>query len=126
MNFRRQKLTDDEFVERIRRQMPANRKVAAVMSALYGIMLAALLYYVPRYAYSFRDMAPDTSAYDRGFAFGLFLGASAAAMFVFLIWHLIHSLIMALGPSFFRIHRLLLRYHDIALQHRPETKTHDA
>ena len=126
MNFRRQKETDDEFVERIRRQMPTNRKVALTMSAIYGIVLVALLYYVPRYIYSFRDMAPDTSAYDRGFAFGLILGASAAASCVFLIWHLIHSLIMAFGPSFFRIHRLLLRYHDIASQHGPETKTNDA
>ncbi len=125
LKFYRRKLTDDEFVERLRRQMPASRKLATVMSALYGFMLVALLFYAPRYIYSFRDLAPDASAYDRGFTLGLFLGATAAGSCVLVIWHLIHSLIIAFGPDFFRIHRLLLRYYDIASEPRPGTTTND-
>jgi hypothetical protein len=114
LKFRASKLTDDEFVERIRRQTPANRKILAGMSALYGVMLVTMLCYVPRYIHSFRDVAPDASAYDRGFALGIFLGATLGGSFIVLTWHLVHSLIMAFGPQFFRIHRLLLKYYDAA------------
>jgi hypothetical protein len=84
------------------------------MSALYGVMLVAMVSYVARYVHSFRDMAPDASAYDRGFAIGIFLGATLGGSFIVLAWNLVHSLIMAFGPQFFRIHRLLLKYYDAA------------
>jgi hypothetical protein len=126
MNIRPKKLTDDEFVEHIRRQTSASRKIAGAMSALLTLLLSALLYFVPRYIYSFRDMAPDAFAYDRGFAFGVFIGATAAITFIFLIFHLIQSLTITFGPPFFRIHRLLLKYYDIAMQHRTNTEPNDA
>jgi len=122
MNFRASKLTDDEFVERIRRQTPVNRKVAAGLSALYGVMLVAILCGA-RYIFAFRDMAPDASAYDRGFALGVFLGATVGGFIIVLAWHLVHSLIMAFGPQFFRIHRLLLKYYDAASKAPTESKT---
>ena len=123
LNPLRSKLTDDEFVERIRRQIPTNRKLLSVMSALYGVMLVAVLVYVPRYVQSFRQLAPDASAYEWGFKLGLFLGATAGGVAIVLIWHLVHSLIMLFGPSVFRVHRLLVKYHDLASSRSPEAST---
>jgi hypothetical protein len=126
LNILRSRLSDDEFVERIRRHTPTTRKVAVVMSIAYGLVLAALLYYVPRYVHRFRNMAPDAPAYDQGFALGVFVGSSAAGALIFLIWHLIHSLIIAFGPKFFRIHRLLLKYYDLATQRPTSAQLNDA
>jgi hypothetical protein len=106
--------SDEEFVERIRRQVPANRKVGAILSGLYGILLIGVLYFAARYVRSIGAMSPDSSAYDQGFALGILFGSILGASVIFLVRQLIDSLIMAFGPQIFRIHRLLLKYHDAA------------
>ena len=120
LNPLRSKQTDDEFVESIRRQMPASRKLLIGMIALYGAMLVALLVYIPRYVHSFRQLAPDASAYEWGFKLRLFIGATAGGAAIGLIWHFVHSLMMLFGPSVFRVHRLLVKYHDLASNRSPE------
>ena len=119
----RSKLTDDEFIERIRRTIPTNRKLAIGMSVCYAVMLTAVLVYAPRYFQSFRQLAPDANAYEIGFRFGLFLGATVGGATIALIWQLVHSLITAFGPSVFRIPRLLLKYYDFASNRSPEAAT---
>jgi hypothetical protein len=126
LKYRRHPLSDQEFVERIRRHTPANRKAATALSGLYGTILLALLYFIPRYVKALGHLAPDATAYDHGFALGVFVGATAAVATIFLIWHLIHSLTIAFGSEWDRPLRLLVKYYDLALRDRAPASSKDA
>src|SRR4030095_11525078 len=112
LKFRQKTSSDGEFVEDLRRQMLNHRKVAVGLSVLYGALLIGWLYFVVRHFQSFRDLAPDSSAYERGFAFGIVLGAALGSSFIFLLWQLLQSITIAIGTNFFRLHRLLFKYYD--------------
>ena len=95
--------------------MNASRKTAVFLTVLYGAMLVAMLFFVAPVLHGFRSFALDSGAFDRGFGLGLFAGAGIGFV-VMLCKLLVDSVVIACGPSFFRIHRLLFKYYDLHLE----------
>jgi hypothetical protein len=113
--FRRKKeLTDDEYVEKLQRQMRVSRKVAIFTCAVWGICLVAVCVLGTTWANGFLDSMKDPSLFEHGFRFGLGIGIFAGLFVIKLIAKFAHHFLMAFGPNAFRQYRLLFKYHDLA------------
>ncbi len=110
----RQPLTDDEFVAQIRHQPRTARRVAKCLSVLYSAFIITLCLFIRRSYHSFYGSGDDPQPYQRGFGLGLVLGAFQGFALFSAIWHLVDSLMTAFGPHRFRMHRLLIKYYDLA------------
>jgi hypothetical protein len=121
MFFKRLKppVTDDEFVERLRRQMSFFRKFAIVECVGCGIVMLAMVYFGVSF---WRKMVifSDSEAASSGYRFGLMIGGTFGLFWVLFLWRFMASLSMALGPNYFRLHRLLFKYHDVVSKLREE------
>jgi hypothetical protein len=116
--FRRKKeLTDDEYVEKLKRQMRqmrVSRKVAVFTCAVLGICLVAVCVLGTILANRFFDSMKAPSFFEHGFRVGLAIGIFAGWFFMMLVGQFAIHFWMAFGPNFFRLHRLLFKYHDLA------------
>lgn len=109
--FRRRTLTDDEFVERLRHMERKSRKPAIFFSIVLSVIAVCLL----KLAYSgYTSFANESDSSRGGYKLGLFIGGAIGYFFVTSIMSLVNALITAFAPGPFRIHRLLIKYYDLA------------
>ncbi len=110
--------TDEEFVERIRRQMHANRTGPFLLVIFKGLVVLAMAFLIPYSLHTLLQPPPpplpplplEASAYR----LSLLVGATVGLIYMLMLWTFCHSLSRYRHP--FRIHRLLLKYHDQAGQ----------
>src|SRR3954453_19681652 len=108
--------TDDELVERIRRNLVQFRKVGRVFTVLFGAGLVATLFFVWWLWHAFQHTFKSPAHFTRDYTIGIALGFVVGAMLLTMLFQFVHSLSMWLGSGFLRIHRLLVKYYDMHKQ----------
>jgi len=68
------KLTDDEFVEKIRKQLNSSRKVGIFLSVLYVAAFVVFCILVQRLIEAFRDLSQHSESFNTGLAGGFVVG----------------------------------------------------
>ena len=111
MIFRRTPpMTDDEFVEHIRRQMSASRFWPRIWLAVWGVLFVGFSISFFWFVSDLKRIFPmNGSAYNAGFA----LGTTMGLFFISTASKFIHALVTAFLPKF-RLHQLLVKYYDDA------------
>jgi hypothetical protein len=107
------RLTDEQLVERIRRGMRYSRKTAAVVAVLFGLCFVAMVIFVVHMWHAFPDLARTYLLFHHGFGIGLALGFVFGATLFAILWQVLYFSVLALGAGIFRMHALLLKYHDL-------------
>lgn len=111
-------MTDDEFVERIRRQMSRSRTWPRIWLTVWGMLFVGFSIFFFWAVSDVKRTLVNGSAYNLGF----FLGATMGCLFIFALSNFFHALTAAFFPHF-RLHQLLVKYYDDAV--RPaSTKRH--
>ncbi len=111
LRLRAKPLSDDEFVERIRRRVASHRRWRWWLAGLYGtlaVVFVGLLASFASRAVALLQWLGDLRGGLGGFGIGIALGLAVGMM-----GHMIgHGLASALLPP--RIEELLVHYHDAA------------
>ena len=109
MIFRRKTLSDDDYVEKLRKQDRSFRRIRWIWPILFSLSIGGL-YYFGELVKSFPGPVPEIkSVYYSGFALGAIFGfifVGAAAQTGIALKHWLDA------RSGFRTERLLLQYHD--------------
>lgn len=111
-------MTDDEFVERIRRQTQRTRTGLKIFAVVLGMIWMGLAGFIFWQMQKIKGAMVDGSAYH----LGLFLGATWGGMFIFGFSALLNACTLAFLPRL-RQHRLLVKYYDAAAKPAPGNLT---
>ena len=110
--FQFRKLTDEQVVQRIRKQVGQNRRVARVLAVCHGICLPAVGYLIYRSMQSFTPALDPDGKFHHEYGMGLGLGFAMGGMLFISLWHFMANLSLALGFGWVRVQTLLIKYYD--------------
>jgi len=109
--FRRQKVSDEEYVEQIRRNLANSRRSLLGFGVLFlsGFCVIACLV-----SSAIRDSAGFFPSMDGGFRIGMLLGLLIGLFLFKAIFFLCDAVWLRAGARLSRMPELLLKYHDLA------------
>jgi hypothetical protein len=114
-NFKKQKLTDDEFVERIRKQLNSSRKFGVIIGAINVVALVVFCIFANKFINFFRDLSPrDSHSFNAGLVGGFGVGLFLAFTLFKFVRGVVDSVMMYVGVHYSRTSRLLITYYDLA------------
>ena len=117
--FQSRKLSDAEFVERIRKQLQRRKRWACLMLIFSGVMLALFIWFLFIASHFAGSWSTDSTHDQRlsnglewyriGFVSGLFLGGFAMLLLVKVTFYFCEFLVLLAGD---RRNKLLVAYYD--------------
>jgi hypothetical protein len=114
LKSKKQKLTDDEYVEKIRRQLNSSRKAGIYIGIGYIVALVLFLIFAQELIEMGQKAYPHSRFYYSGLAAGLITGMILAFLFYRCIKALVDAVMMVAGTHFSQTSRLLVVYYDLA------------
>ena len=111
----RRKLTDAQYVERIRRNLHLSRKVVWI----HVLVLAAVCYFIPKFYNFLSDLIEAFPSQEQKIVWGTALvGAMFGAMFGFIVFKEVEAVLMSLAMD--RTSTLLVKYYDLLKLYAPK------
>jgi len=122
INLKKKRLSDEEYVEKLRRNILRSRRWGIIFSGFYIVAFFALLMLFQQLLNSF-SRERSVPFFSPGLKMGIALGFSMGAMLFSLIKLLVDSVMMASGHFFSRMPILLIKYYDLAHSGKMEEQT---
>jgi len=126
IRFRNKPISDEEYVEKLKRNIARSRKWGIVLSCLYIVLFIVALIMLQGFIHSVGNGLLKSSSFDSGWKLGIALGFGLGMMLFSVSKHLMDAIMMASGVYFSRMPRLLVRYYDLANAKDPQHQNHEA